>query len=81
MVIRTNDVSRRIIFSRVLLVPEIRTPSLATSSQVPDLVNEYMSGGTKLDRYVTHNLKFDQINEAFDLLHKGDALRAVLTFE
>ena len=48
---------------------------------MPDLVNEYMSGGTKLDDYVTHNLKFDQINEAFELLHSGASLRTVLTFE
>lgn len=52
----------------------------ATSSQVPDLVTEYMGGTTLLDKYVTHNLKFDQINEAFELLHSGESLRCVLTF-
>ena len=26
------------------------------------------------------NLKFDQINEAFELLHAGESLRCVLTF-
>ncbi|KAG2438339.1 hypothetical protein HYH02_010797 [Chlamydomonas schloesseri] len=48
--------------------------------QVPDLVNDYMSGTTMLDKYVTHNMKFDQINEAFELLHAGECLRCVLTF-
>ncbi|KAG2484258.1 hypothetical protein HYH03_016903 [Edaphochlamys debaryana] len=48
--------------------------------QVPDLVNDYMAGKTMLDKYITHNMKFDQINEAFDLLHKGECLRCVLTF-
>jgi S-(hydroxymethyl)glutathione dehydrogenase / alcohol dehydrogenase len=34
----------------------------------------------RLDDYVTHEMKFDRINEAFDLLHKGECLRCVLTF-
>uniref|UniRef100_A0A7S0R9Y7 S-(hydroxymethyl)glutathione dehydrogenase n=1 Tax=Chlamydomonas leiostraca TaxID=1034604 RepID=A0A7S0R9Y7_9CHLO len=49
--------------------------------QVPDLVKEYMGGSTLLDKYITHRMKFSQINEAFDLLHKGDCLRVVLTFD
>ena len=49
-------------------------------SQVPDLVTDYMSGATLLDKYITHNMKFDQINEAFELLHAGECLRCVLTF-
>jgi S-(hydroxymethyl)glutathione dehydrogenase/alcohol dehydrogenase len=47
---------------------------------VPELVAKYMSGGTRLDAYITHNLKFDAINEAFELLHAGACLRCVLTF-
>jgi S-(hydroxymethyl)glutathione dehydrogenase/alcohol dehydrogenase len=39
-----------------------------------------MKGELKLDEYITHTLKFDQINEAFDLLHSGKSLRCVLTF-
>ena len=48
--------------------------------QVPDLVELYMKGETKLDDYITHNMAFDQINEAFDLLHSGKCLRVVLGF-
>lgn len=48
--------------------------------QVPMLVDLYMAGEVKIDEYITHNMKFDQINEAFDLLHKGDCLRCVLKF-
>jgi len=47
---------------------------------VPLLVEKYAQGEVKLDEYITHNMKFDQINEAFDLLHHGDALRIVLSF-
>lgn len=49
--------------------------------QVPDLVNDYLAGNTKLDDYVTHRLPFDKINEGFELMHKGECLRCVLTFE
>ncbi len=49
--------------------------------QVPQLVEQYMAGDTLLDKYVTHRLKFDQINEAFDLMHEGECLRCVLTFD
>lgn len=46
---------------------------------VPQLVDKYLAGGTKLDDYVTHTMKFDQINEAFELLHAGKCLRVVLS--
>ena len=39
-----------------------------------------MEGSTRLDQYISHELPFDDINKAFDLLHSGDALRTVLTF-
>jgi len=50
---------------------------------VPKLVEKVMSGGEKasLDKYITHRLKFEQINEAFDLLHEGKCLRCVLSME
>jgi S-(hydroxymethyl)glutathione dehydrogenase / alcohol dehydrogenase len=46
--------------------------------QVPGLVER--AGAKGLDAYVTHEMKFEQINEAFELLHKGECLRCVLTF-
>jgi S-(hydroxymethyl)glutathione dehydrogenase/alcohol dehydrogenase len=48
--------------------------------QVPMLVDLYMAGDLKIDEYITHQMGFKQINEAFDLLHKGECLRCVLTF-
>lgn len=47
---------------------------------VPKLVEKYQAGDTMLDKYVTHTMKFDQINEAFDLMKSGDCLRVVLSF-
>lgn len=48
--------------------------------QVPGLVDRYMEGVTKLDKYISHEMPFEDINKAFDLLHGGDALRTVLQF-
>jgi len=49
--------------------------------QVPMLVDLVMQGELKIDDYITHKMKFAQINEAFELLHKGECLRCVLTFD
>jgi S-(hydroxymethyl)glutathione dehydrogenase/alcohol dehydrogenase len=49
-------------------------------SQLPGYVDRYMAGEINIDDFVTHNLKFEQINEAFDLLHEGKAIRSVLHF-
>lgn len=38
---------------------------------VPKLVTDYMNKKLKVDEFVTHTLPFDQINEAFDLMHAG----------
>jgi len=48
--------------------------------QVPMLVDLYMAGELKIDPYITHELEFKQINEAFELLHMGECLRCVLKF-
>jgi S-(hydroxymethyl)glutathione dehydrogenase/alcohol dehydrogenase len=39
-----------------------------------------MSGELKIDPIITHNLPFDQINHAFDLMHEGKSIRAVLHY-
>ncbi|TKC51263.1 hypothetical protein EI555_010578 [Monodon monoceros] len=46
--------------------------------RVPKLVSEYMSKKLKIDEFVTHNLPFDQINEAFELMHAGKSIRTVV---
>ncbi|XP_015174398.1 PREDICTED: alcohol dehydrogenase class-3 [Polistes dominula] len=51
-----------------------------SKESVPKLVNEYMSKKLLLDEFITHNLPFEQINEAFELLHSGTCLRAVLKY-
>ena len=45
---------------------------------VPKLVSDYISKKIKVDEFVTHSLPFDQINEAFDLLHARKSIRTVV---
>ena len=40
-----------------------------------------MKGELKLDEYITDVLPFAEINKGMDLLHKGECLRCVLTFD
>lgn len=47
---------------------------------MPGLVKKYMDGEVSLDRYITHQMDFDKINEAFHMLHEGACLRCVLYF-
>ncbi len=46
---------------------------------VPKLVDKYLEGKFKVDEYVTHTMKLEDINQAFDLLHSGKCLRVVMT--
>lgn len=49
-------------------------------SQLPDYVEGYMSGQIKIDEFITHDMPFEKINEAFDLLHEGKSIRTVLHY-
>ncbi len=40
-------------------------------SELPGYVERYMNGEIKIDEFVTHDMPFEQINEAFELLHRG----------
>ncbi|CAM6089322.1 unnamed protein product [Calypogeia fissa] len=47
-------------------------------TQVPELVEKYMKKEIKVDEYITHNMSFEEINQAFELLKSGKCLRVVL---
>jgi S-(hydroxymethyl)glutathione dehydrogenase/alcohol dehydrogenase len=47
---------------------------------VPKIVDWYMEGKINIDDLITHTLPFEQINEGFDLMHRGESIRSVLTF-
>jgi S-(hydroxymethyl)glutathione dehydrogenase / alcohol dehydrogenase len=49
-------------------------------TQLPTYVDRYMSGRIKLDEMVTATLPLEQINDAFDRMHKGEAIRTVIRY-
>ena len=49
-------------------------------TDVPKIVDWYMDGKINIDDLITNVMPIDRINEAFDLMHQGQAIRTVLTF-
>ncbi|SEO45037.1 S-(hydroxymethyl)glutathione dehydrogenase/class III alcohol dehydrogenase [Aquisalimonas asiatica] len=49
-------------------------------SELPGYVDDYMNGRIMIDEFITHDMPFDQINEAFELLHAGKSIRTVLHY-
>ena len=47
---------------------------------VPRIVDWYMEGKINIDDLITHVMPIEQINDAFDLMHKGESIRSVVTF-
>jgi S-(hydroxymethyl)glutathione dehydrogenase/alcohol dehydrogenase len=50
-------------------------------TDVPKIVDWYMDGKINIDDLITNVMPIDQVNEAFDLMHRGEAIRTVLTFD
>src|SRR4028118_144342 len=49
-------------------------------TDVPKIVDWYMDGKIDIDSLVTQVMPIDKINDAFDLMHKGESIRSVVTF-
>ncbi|CAH1439195.1 unnamed protein product [Lactuca virosa] len=47
-------------------------------SDIPILIKRYMDKELQLDEFVTHEVKFNDINKAFELLLQGKSLRCVI---
>ncbi len=50
-------------------------------TDVPKYVDWYMDGKIEVDAFVTHTMPLEKINEAFDLMHEGESIRSVITFD
>uniref|UniRef100_A0A7N2KTD2 Alcohol dehydrogenase-like C-terminal domain-containing protein n=2 Tax=Quercus lobata TaxID=97700 RepID=A0A7N2KTD2_QUELO len=51
---------------------------LKAKSDIPILLKKYLDKELQLDEFVTHEVRFDDINKAFDLLIEGNCLRCVI---
>ena len=49
-------------------------------SQLPGMVDQYMSGEIKLDELITYTMPLEAINDAFDHMHAGRSIRSVVHF-
>ena len=41
-------------------------------------MDDYLNGNLKVDEFITHRQTLDNINGAFDQMHHGDCIRAVV---
>jgi S-(hydroxymethyl)glutathione dehydrogenase / alcohol dehydrogenase len=49
-------------------------------TDVPKIVDWYMDRKINIDDLITHVMPLEKINDAFDLMHKGESIRSVVTF-
>ena len=49
-------------------------------TDVPKIVEWYLQGKIDIDPMITHNLKLEDINKGFDLMHAGESIRSVVVF-
>jgi S-(hydroxymethyl)glutathione dehydrogenase/alcohol dehydrogenase len=49
-------------------------------TDVPRIVDWYMDGRIDIDSLITHTMPLDRINDAFDLMHRGESIRSVVVY-
>jgi S-(hydroxymethyl)glutathione dehydrogenase / alcohol dehydrogenase len=49
-------------------------------TDVPKIVDWYMEGKINIDDLITHVMPLEKINDALELMHKGESIRSVVTF-
>jgi S-(hydroxymethyl)glutathione dehydrogenase/alcohol dehydrogenase len=49
-------------------------------TDVPKIVDMYMEKRINIDDLITHTMPLDKINDAFDLMHKGESIRSVVIY-
>lgn len=49
-------------------------------TDVPKIVDWYMQGKIEIDPMITHQLKLEEINKGFDLMHSGESIRSVVVY-
>ena len=49
-------------------------------TDTPKIVDWYMDGKIAIDPLITHTMPLEDINTAFDLMHKGESIRSVVVY-
>ncbi|MBI3831637.1 MAG: zinc-dependent alcohol dehydrogenase family protein [Planctomycetes bacterium] len=78
--------SKRLSLAPVTIVGEERTVkgsymgSAVPSRDVPRFMAMYLAGILPIDVLVSRTIRFEELNSAFDVLDRGEAVRQILTF-
>ncbi|MFO1392336.1 MAG: S-(hydroxymethyl)glutathione dehydrogenase/class III alcohol dehydrogenase [Steroidobacteraceae bacterium] len=49
-------------------------------TDTPRIVDWYMEGRIQIDPMITHTMPLERINDAFDLMHRGESIRSVVIY-
>ena len=49
-------------------------------TDVPKIVDWYMDGKINIDSLITHTMPLEKINDAFELMHRGESIRSVVVY-
>ena len=49
-------------------------------TDVPRIVDWYMEGKINIDDLITHSMPLEEINDGFELMHRGESIRAVVVY-
>ncbi|KAM7256412.1 hypothetical protein ACFE04_012153 [Oxalis oulophora] len=47
-------------------------------SDLPSVVEQYLNNGMELEKFITHEIPFEEINKAFEYMLKGESLRCII---
>jgi alcohol dehydrogenase class-P len=50
-------------------------------TDLPSVVEKYMTGELELDKFLTHSVPFSEINKAFDLMLNGEGIRCIIRMD
>lgn len=79
--------SRKLEIPAISLVAEERTlkgsylGSCVPRRDIPEFIRMYRNGELPVEKLLSHHLRPDQINEGFDRLAKGEAVRQIVRFD
>jgi S-(hydroxymethyl)glutathione dehydrogenase / alcohol dehydrogenase len=54
--------------------------SKSARTHVPKIIAWYTSGKINTDKLITHRMPLERINEGFDLMKFGEAIRSVVIY-
>ena len=50
-------------------------------TELPTYVEKYLKGDIVISDFITHTMGLEDINEAFDVMHRGESIRSVIHFK